>query len=201
MTTLYPCPFDIRICGEGALLSNGSSQDGSNGIGEPNGRPTSTRMTSDSRTLTRSSTAVLSANDDFPIFFEDKHKNVVPVRSDLSSFIALDLDVSRINVIHSSLWACGRPLKARSLHRQKVLGREIVISEQCDLHLLYHSEVIVSKLIQTFKQNPHTHRSTSNRSLHTCSTTSTGPNTLAVGGRMNATYTKTPAASSCPMSG
>lgn len=143
MSTLYPCPFDIRIYGEDTLLSNGSSQAGSNDAS--NGRPTSTRVTSDSRTLTRSSTAVLSANDDFPIFFEDKHKNVVPVRSDLSSFIALDLDVSRINVIHNSLWACGRPLKARSLHRQKVLGREIVISEQCDLHLLYHSETIVSK--------------------------------------------------------
>ncbi|OCL09244.1 hypothetical protein AOQ84DRAFT_431399 [Glonium stellatum] len=70
------------------------------------------------------------------------HKSTVipiPTRTDLRSFIAADLDVKRLVKIKNLLWFCGRPVPPRSLHRQQLLGRKILQTEQADLHLLYVS--------------------------------------------------------------
>jgi hypothetical protein len=55
-----------------------------------------------------------------------------------SDFVRVDLDVSRLNRVHGHLWWAGRPTYCRALHRQRTMGREIVITEQADLHLVWH---------------------------------------------------------------
>jgi hypothetical protein len=54
----------------------------------------------------------------------------------IESSLLADLDLSRLNQIHDLLWWAGRPLPARPLHRQLMLGRQILITEQLDMHLL-----------------------------------------------------------------
>jgi hypothetical protein len=75
---------------------------------------------------------------------------VTQTRSDILAFITEDLDVKRLNDIASSMWMLGRPLNARALHRQQMLGRRIVQTEQADLHLLYHSDIIFVKPLPAY---------------------------------------------------
>ncbi|KAF3390711.1 hypothetical protein DPV78_010976 [Talaromyces pinophilus] len=57
----------------------------------------------------------------------------------------MDLDVSRLNRIHGYLWMAGRPFSARPLQRQKMMGFDIVLTEQADLHLLKFSNRLLVK--------------------------------------------------------
>ncbi|KAF2191068.1 hypothetical protein K469DRAFT_720043 [Zopfia rhizophila CBS 207.26] len=56
-----------------------------------------------------------------------------------------EFDVGRLNRIHQHLWWAGRPVPARPLHRQRMLGREIVITQQADFHLLWVGQKIFVK--------------------------------------------------------
>jgi uncharacterized membrane protein len=75
---------------------------------------------------------------------------VIKVEEDIEKYITRDLDVKRLNAIHSSLWMCGRPINARGLHRNHVLNRRIIPTEQADLHLLYYSDIIMIKPLPTY---------------------------------------------------
>jgi hypothetical protein len=75
---------------------------------------------------------------------------VFKTADNLLDFLELDLDFSRLNKIHSSLWACGRPFHARPLHRHKVMSRQIIPTEQADLHLLYHSGMLLLKPLPSY---------------------------------------------------
>jgi hypothetical protein len=55
------------------------------------------------------------------------------------------MDVSRLNKIHRYLWLAGRPTSARPLHRQKMMERQILITEQADLHLVWYESRIFLK--------------------------------------------------------
>ena len=68
-----------------------------------------------------------------------------PPEECLHDFYTNDLDISRLNDIHNWLWLAGRPEPARPLHRQKMLRREIVITEQADLHLVWDGSRIFVK--------------------------------------------------------
>ncbi|KAK3214376.1 hypothetical protein GRF29_28g2863643 [Pseudopithomyces chartarum] len=65
--------------------------------------------------------------------------------SDINGFLKEDLDLSRLNRIHTHLWMCGRPMRARPLHRYKMLGTEVLPTQQLDLHLLKFSNKIILK--------------------------------------------------------
>ncbi|KAF1829554.1 hypothetical protein BDW02DRAFT_583597 [Decorospora gaudefroyi] len=78
-------------------------------------------------TISGRKNAVFLANDDIPQFLTD------------------DLDLSRLNKIHTSLWMAGRPMRARPLHRYKMLGMDLVITQQMDLHLLKFSTKLLLK--------------------------------------------------------
>ena len=56
-----------------------------------------------------------------------------------------ELDLSRLNIIHDALWWAGRQVPARQLHRQRMLGRELVIAERTDLHLVTSRSGIYTK--------------------------------------------------------
>lgn len=60
------------------------------------------------------------------------------------------MDVARLNTIHRYLWLSGRPASARPLHRQKMIGREIVITEQADLHLVWHESRMFLKPLPSY---------------------------------------------------
>ncbi|KAL1603141.1 hypothetical protein SLS59_004235 [Nothophoma quercina] len=65
--------------------------------------------------------------------------------NDIDKFLRQDLDLERLNNIHTHLWMCGRPMRARPLHRYKMYGYEVSGTQQMDLHLLRFSNKILIK--------------------------------------------------------
>lgn len=80
-----------------------------------------------------------------PIITRTLGQRVFLVEDDVEEFLRKDLDVSRLNSIHGYLWMAGRPLNARPLHRQKMTGMDIFLTEQMDLHLLRFSHRLLVK--------------------------------------------------------
>jgi uncharacterized membrane protein len=68
----------------------------------------------------------------------------------IEQYIARELDVSRLNKIHDHLWLAGRPMSARPLHRQVMLDRQIVVTEQADLHLVWRESRLFLKPLPEF---------------------------------------------------
>jgi hypothetical protein len=64
-----------------------------------------------------------------------------------------DFDLSRLNNIHDLLWWAGRQRPARPLHRHIMLGRQILITEQLDMHLLRTRSKIFLKPIPSLLLN------------------------------------------------
>ena len=71
--------------------------------------------------------------------------NVILPRDDLDAFVNNELDVSRLDRIEDRLWLAGRLQNIRPLHRQRLIGRKIVVTEQADLHLLWQDDQIFIK--------------------------------------------------------
>ena len=69
-------------------------------------------------------------------------------------FYQADMSVSRLNNIHDSLWLAGKPEPARPLHRQKMLRRNITITEQADLHLVWDGPRILIKPLPRYLLTP-----------------------------------------------
>ncbi|KAJ0122773.1 hypothetical protein J7T55_003289 [Diaporthe amygdali] len=55
--------------------------------------------------------------------------------SGILDWVDEEIGLSRLNDIHDWLWIVGRPMPPRPLHQQRLLNREIVITEKLDLHL------------------------------------------------------------------
>jgi succinate dehydrogenase/fumarate reductase cytochrome b subunit len=92
-----------------------------------------------------------------PTFYResDKVHTVTEIDENTAGiYMRKDLDVSRLNNIHRYMWTCGRPLNARALHRQKVMQREVVVTEQADLHLLYHDNTLFVKPLPQYLLSP-----------------------------------------------
>lgn len=73
-----------------------------------------------------------------PATYRRKHR-IEPIGNDISSFLEAELNVSRLNDVHEWLWLVGLPSAARPLHYQVVKRRDIVVTEQLDLHLVWSS--------------------------------------------------------------
>jgi len=68
----------------------------------------------------------------------------------IEQYVAWELDVSRLNKIHDYLWLAGRPMSARPLHRQIMLDRQIILTEQADLHLVWQESRLFLKPLPEF---------------------------------------------------
>lgn len=68
----------------------------------------------------------------------------------IEDFLKAELSVQRLNVIHNFLWLAGRYGNIRPLHRQKLIQRDIVITENADLHLVWHYSRIFMKPLPLF---------------------------------------------------
>ncbi|KAM3069268.1 hypothetical protein ACMFMG_010776 [Clarireedia jacksonii] len=51
----------------------------------------------------------------------------------------------RLNEIHSHLWSAGKKKNINALHHQKVLCRDVILSERFDLHLVWFDRIIYIK--------------------------------------------------------
>lgn len=76
--------------------------------------------------------------------FAEADTTLIP-EDDIPKFVSIDLDVERLNYIHERLWLAGRAMNYKPLHRQKMMNREIVITEQTDLHLTWANSTIFIK--------------------------------------------------------
>lgn len=65
-------------------------------------------------------------------------------------FLEQELDLERLHRIMSRLWIAGRPMPPRPLHHQRLLNREIIITERMDLHLVWTERRIFIKPIPRF---------------------------------------------------
>lgn len=74
--------------------------------------------------------------------------NALP--ASLMSFFANEVDVSQLNKIDKHLWMVGLECPTRSLHQQVALGREIVVTEQADVHMLWEGSRIYIKPLPEF---------------------------------------------------
>ncbi|OCK74811.1 hypothetical protein K432DRAFT_338439 [Lepidopterella palustris CBS 459.81] len=69
---------------------------------------------------------------------------------DRDAYLALELKTPRLNAIHHHLWLAGLPNCARPLHRQKLVGREIFITEDPEEHLVWRETRIFIKPLPDF---------------------------------------------------
>jgi hypothetical protein len=65
-----------------------------------------------------------------------------------------ELGVERLNAVHPWLWTAGRPVPPRALHHQKLLGREIIVSERMEMHLVWTKACIFIKPLPCFLLEP-----------------------------------------------
>ncbi|KAI9858473.1 MAG: hypothetical protein M1830_006334 [Pleopsidium flavum] len=87
---------------------------------------------------------------DIPALIRTRTSGLFQPRRDVGTFLSIELDVSRLNELHKHLWLAGLPTGARALHRQKLMDREIVLTEQADLHLVWYQNRIFIKPLPTF---------------------------------------------------
>ena len=74
-------------------------------------------------------------------------------RSDHTSIIAYlskELDTSRLDAIQPYLWLAGLERPARALQELVMLGRQIIVTEQTDLHMVWHGSKIYIKPLPEF---------------------------------------------------
>ena len=64
---------------------------------------------------------------------------------ELAAFVRQQLEIPRLNRIVEHLWLAGRVGNIHPLHRQYVLGRRVIVTEQADLHLLWINDIIFVK--------------------------------------------------------
>lgn len=85
-------------------------------------------------------------HDGLPVLTQLRNNTIIQPTKDVAHFIAYELDLSRLNVmVDHSLWLAGRIGNVQCLHRQRLIGRRIVICEQLDLHLLWKDDAIFVK--------------------------------------------------------
>ncbi|KAF2421093.1 hypothetical protein EJ08DRAFT_641645 [Tothia fuscella] len=163
------CPFTLDI------YSN--SRSNTNSSNSTNSSPTTTSTPSNSTVLSQnhthspiqngptSSTTPTAALpriilDTLPTVMHSRAANnsttLLQVHAEIPEFLARDLDVQRLNDIHSRMWMCGRPLNARGLHRQLMMNRQIVHTEQADLHLLHYDKTMFIKPLPAYLLCPKT---------------------------------------------
>ncbi|KAF5025074.1 hypothetical protein F66182_2843 [Fusarium sp. NRRL 66182] len=79
--------------------------------------------------------------------------DIVIPKSD-PNFLERELSVSRLNDVQEWLWLCGRPMPPRPLHHQRLLSREIVISEHAELHMIWWRNRIFLKPMPAYLLDP-----------------------------------------------
>jgi hypothetical protein len=69
---------------------------------------------------------------------------------DMERFLAAELRTPKLDKLHDYLWLAGLPLPARPLQRQRMMGREIFLTERADEHLVWHQTKLLLKPLPEF---------------------------------------------------
>ena len=89
-----------------------------------------------------------------PAVYHDKSHSLQTIEEtdehSIQNYLDWELTIPRLNEIHGYLWLAGRPTSARPLHRQAMLGRDLVITEQVDLHMVWQEARIFIKPMPDF---------------------------------------------------
>ncbi|KAF2841730.1 hypothetical protein M501DRAFT_1009576 [Patellaria atrata CBS 101060] len=86
--------------------------------------------------------------------YRNKNNQIELASPNDSEYLQKELSVTRLNEISEHLWLVGLPMPPRPLHVQKIKMREIVITEQTDLHLVWSPRRIYIKPIPRFLLQP-----------------------------------------------
>ncbi|KFY95381.1 hypothetical protein V498_03385 [Pseudogymnoascus sp. VKM F-4517 (FW-2822)] len=78
---------------------------------------------------------------------------IIRPRDDIAAFLRSELETSRIDRIFDRLWLAGIKSPARALHRQVMLRREIVVTEDINKHLVADESVIFIKPLPDYLLN------------------------------------------------
>lgn len=70
-----------------------------------------------------------------------------------TEFLRYDLNVSRLTEIEKYLWWAGMRKAARPLHRQVMMDRNVIVTEQADLHLTWRGPRIYIKPLPRYLLN------------------------------------------------
>ncbi|KAI5917554.1 hypothetical protein F4810DRAFT_716339 [Camillea tinctor] len=88
-----------------------------------------------------------------PASHRTKRDDIVVPQLD-PEFIKDELSVKRLNAIQDWLWVCGRPMPPRPLHHQVLISRNIAITENPELHLVWSGNRIFLKPIPAWLLEP-----------------------------------------------
>ncbi|KAL4947429.1 hypothetical protein BDW69DRAFT_204422 [Aspergillus filifer] len=82
--------------------------------------------------------------EQFPLFlpllpasYWTESDNLAVASRDVIRCIEKELDLQRLTKIFGWLWLAGRPMPPRPLHYQLLLNRDIMVTEQMDMHLVW----------------------------------------------------------------
>ncbi|KAI8945437.1 hypothetical protein F4801DRAFT_127694 [Xylaria longipes] len=89
-----------------------------------------------------------------PASFRTDKDDIAPLKLDNIHYFEKELGVARLSQLSEWLWVAGRPMPSRPLHYQLLLGREIIIVEQMDLHLVWTSGRMFLKPIPRYLLEP-----------------------------------------------
>ncbi|KAK1997805.1 hypothetical protein LX36DRAFT_657198 [Colletotrichum falcatum] len=89
-----------------------------------------------------------------PATSRTKHDHIVVAQAEDFEFLERELLVQRLNDIQDLLWLCGRPMPPRPLHYQVLTSREIQVTENPELHLVWTKNRIFVKPIPRWLLSP-----------------------------------------------
>ena len=95
----------------------------------------------------------LESLESLPLLLGRGYQYIKP-EHDLELFLMTDLDLSRLNHIHHLLWTAGRPMRARPLHRYRMLNYDVHATQQMDLHLLIANNSLLLKPLAKYLLDP-----------------------------------------------
>lgn len=99
------------------------------------------------------------AEKSLPVWYHDRKHRLHKVSDDTSQYFSDDLDVSRLDRIQEAfigLRLAGRyGAVARPLHRQRIMDRRIIVTEQADLHLTWDHAGIYLKPLPAYLLDEH----------------------------------------------
>lgn len=89
-----------------------------------------------------------------PASYREGLGDLVAASHGITACIEKELDLDRLASVQNWLWAAGLPLPPRAVHHQLLLGREIFITEQMDLHLVWTTGRVFLKPLPRFLLDP-----------------------------------------------
>lgn len=101
-----------------------------------------------------SSQSIPDLNHLLPATHRTREDHIVPPSEDIHQFFARELHVDPLGDVREWLWVCGRPMPPRPLHHQILLGRDVIITEKPDLHLIWHKGRIFLKPLPAWLLDP-----------------------------------------------